>query len=218
MPESPLSLLRHASGDIVEEDWYHPSMIAEHPPLSEPVVRRRFTTAEYHAMAEAGVLAEDERVELITGEIVRMAPIGSRHAGCVRGLNRQLSRLLGYKASIAVQDPVVLDDTSEPEPDIAVLRFREDDYRNLHPRPADILFLIEVADTSVDYDRNVKIPLYAQAGIPEAWLVRLREMCIEIYRNPAPTGYQEMRTLRSGDPVSPLAFPDLELAVDSILR
>jgi Uma2 family endonuclease len=168
-------------------------------------------------MAEAGVLVEDERVELITGEIVGMTPIGSQHAGCVRGLNRQLTRALGDRALIAVQDPIVLDDTSEPEPDIAVLRFREDDYRSLHPKPADVLLIIEVADTSVDYDRNVKLPLYAQAGIPEAWLVRLREACIEIHRNPAATGYQEMRTLRSGDRVSPLAFPDLELAVAAVL-
>ena len=168
-------------------------------------------------MAEAGVLAEDERVELITGEIVRMTPIGSQHAGCVKGLNRQLTRRLGDRATISVQDPVVLDDASEPQPDIAILRFREDHYRGLLPTPADVLLVIEVADTSVDYDRNVKLPLYAQAGIAEAWLVRLREACIEIHRNPAATGYQEMRTLRAGDSVAPLAFPDLELAVAGIL-
>jgi len=198
-------------------------MIAEHPSVAEPLVpassvtRRRFTTAEYHAMAEAGVLAEDERVELIAGEIVRMTPIGSQHAGCVKGLNRRLSRVLGDRATIAVQDPIVLDDASEPEPDVAVLRFREDDYRSLHPKSGDVLFLIEVADTSVDYDRNVKLPLYAQAGIPEAWLVRLPGACIEIHRSPAATGYQEMRTLHPGDRVSPLAFPDLELTVAAIL-
>jgi Uma2 family endonuclease len=205
-------------------------MIAEHPSVAEALVpvssdaspravvaRRRFTTAEYHAMAEAGVLAEDERVELMRGEIVRMSPIGSQHAGCVRELNRQLSRGLGDRALIAVQDPIVLDDASEPEPDIAVLRFREDNYRSVHPKPADVLLIIEVADTSADYDRSVKLPLYAQAGIPEAWLVRLREACIEIHRSPAATGYQEMRTLHSGDTVSPLAFPDIELAVATIL-
>src|SRR4029079_18225180 len=123
-------------------------MIAEHPSLAEAAVaRRRFTTAEYHAMAEAGVLAEDERVELIAGEIVSMSPLASQHAGCVRGLNRQLSGLLGEKALVAVQDPVVLDDLSEPEPDVAILRFREDNYRGSHPHPADILLVIEVADT-----------------------------------------------------------------------
>jgi Uma2 family endonuclease len=195
----------------------HPSVAETHAPGSSAARRRRFTTDEYHAMAEAGVLAEDERVELIAGEIVRMMPIGSQHAGCVRELNRQLSRGLGDRALLAVQDPIVLDDASEPEPDIAVLRFREDNYRSLHPKPADVLLIIEVADTSADYDRNVKLPLYAQAGIPEAWLVRLREACIEIHRNPGTTGYQEMRTLRSGDIVAPLAFPELELAVAGIL-
>jgi Uma2 family endonuclease len=205
-------------------------MIAERPSLSEPLVptssgampqagvaRRRFTTAEYHAMAEAGVLAEDERVELITGEIVRMTPIGSQHAGCVRSLTRQLTRGLGDRALVAVQDPIVLGDATEPQPDTTVLRFREDDYRSLHPKPADVLLVIEVADTSVDYDRNVKLPLYAQAGIPEAWLVRLREACVEIHRQPAATGYQEMRTLRSGETISSLAFPDLAVPVAAIL-
>lgn len=200
-------------------------MIAEHPSVAETrvpgssdtVARRRFTTAEYHAMAEAGVLAEDERVELIAGEIVRLTPIGSQHAGCVRGLNRLLSRGLGDRALIAVQDPIVLDDASEPEPDIAVLRFREDNYRSLHPKPADVLLIIEVADTSADYDRNVKLPLYAQAGIPEVWLVHLREACIEIHCNPTATGYDEMRTLHTGDRVSPFAVPDLELSVAAIL-
>jgi Uma2 family endonuclease len=195
----------------------HPSVAEMHAPGSSAARRRRFTTAEYHAMAEAGILAEDERVELIAGEIVRMMPIGSQHAGCVRELNRQLTRGLGDGALIAVQDPIVLNDASEPEPDIAVLRFREDNYRSLHPKPADVLLLIEVADTSADYDRNVKLPLYAQAGVPEAWLVRLRDACIEVHRNPAATGYQEMRTLHSGDRVSPLSFPDLELAVSAIL-
>ncbi len=168
-------------------------------------------------MAEAGILAEDERVELIAGEIVRMMPIGSQHAGCVRELNRQLSRGLGDRALIAIQDPIGLDDASEPEPDVAVLRFRQDNYRSLHPKPADVLLIIEVADTSADYDRNLKLPLYAQAGIPEAWLVRLRDACIEVHRNPSATGYQEMRTFHSGDRVSSLAFPDLELAVATIL-
>jgi Uma2 family endonuclease len=124
---------------------------------------------------------------------------------------------LGDKALIAVQDPIVLGDATEPQPDITVLRFREDDYRSLHPKPADVLLVIEVADTSVDYDRNVKLPLYAQAGIPEAWLVRLREACVEIHRQPAATGYQEMRTLRSGETISSLAFPDLAVPVAVIL-
>jgi Uma2 family endonuclease len=194
-------------------------MIAEHPSIVETLVpvRRRFTSAEYHAMAEAGVLAEDERVELITGEIVRMGPIGSRHIGCVNYLNGEISAGLRHRAVVSVQNPVQVADGQEPQPDIAVLRFREDHYRGLLPAPSDLLLVIEVADTSVDYDRNVKLPLYAQAGIAEAWLVRLRDACIEIHRSPGATGYQEMRTLRSGDSVAPLAFPELKLAVAGIL-
>jgi len=202
-------------------------VIAEHPvvaappdrpdPASEGPTRRRFTAAEYHAMGEAGILAEDERVELIGGEIVRMTPIGSRHAGCVKSLIRLMGRALGDRGIVSAQDPIVLDGTTEPQPDFAILRFREDTYRSAHPQPADVLLVIEVADSSLEYDRRVKIPLYARAGIPETWLVRLEDGCIEVHRDPAATGYREMRTFRPGDAVAPLAFPDLEVAVAAVL-
>lgn len=167
-------------------------------------------------MIEAGILDEDERVELIAGEILRMTPIGSQHAACVKRFNRQLSRGLGDRALISVQDPIAIGESTEPEPDVAVLRPRADDYADSHPEAKDILWVIEVADTSLEYDRRVKIPLYAQAGIPEAWLVRLLDRCVEIYRDPAATGYQTMQTFRSGD-LAPLAFPDFELAVENLL-
>lgn len=197
-------------------------MIAERPSASElPSVqgaaRRRFTSAEYHAMAAAGILAKDERVELIAGEIVRMAPIRSRHAGCVKRLNRRLTRGLDERALISIQDPVALGDDSEPQPDVAVLRPRDDDYTHSHPQPADVLLIIEVADSSLAYDRSVKIPLYARAGIAETWLVCLEERRLEVHRNPSATGYREVRILRPGDLVAPLAFPDFEITVDSIL-
>jgi Uma2 family endonuclease len=197
-------------------------MIAEHLsaselPSAQGADRRRFTSAEYHAMAEAGILAEDERVELIAGEIVRMAPIGSRHAGCVKGLNRRLTRGLGERALISIQDPIAIGDDSEPEPDVAVLRPRDDDYACSHPRPADVLLIIEVGDSSLAYDRTVKLPLYARAGIAEAWLACLEERRLEVHRDPSTTGYREVRILRPGDRVTPLAFPDFELTVDSIL-
>jgi Uma2 family endonuclease len=181
------------------------------------VSRRLFNTAEYHSMAVAGILAEDDRVELISGDIVTMPPIGSQHAGCVRELTRLLLRGLGDRAIVSPQNPILLDDASEPQPDVAVLRSHSGGYRSAHPRPADVLLVIEVADTSVDYDRQVKLPLYARAGIPEAWLVRLQDASLEVHRNPSATGYQEMRTLRAGDRVSLLAFPDLALAIADIL-
>ncbi|HEY2738818.1 MAG TPA: Uma2 family endonuclease [Thermoanaerobaculia bacterium] len=197
-------------------------MIAERPivselPGAEGGARRRFTSAEYHTMAEAGILAEDERVELIAGEIVRMAPIGSRHAGGVKRLNRRLTRDLGERALISIQDPIAIGDNSEPQPDVAVLRPRPDDYTHSHPKPADVLLVIEVADSSLAYDRGVKIPLYAVAGILEVWLVCLDERRVEIHREPAPAGYRNIRILHPGDRVSPLAFPDFELTVDAIL-
>ena len=184
--------------------------------MVEGVSRRRFTSAEYHAMAEAGILSEDERVELIAGEIVRMAPIGSRHAGCVKRLNRRFT-LLGNRALVSVQDPIALSPSHEPEPDLAILRPREDDYSQSHPTPADVLLVIEVADFSIEYDRDVKIPLYSGAGIPEAWLVDLSQRVIEIYRAPSAAGYREVRILHPGDPLSPQAFPDFELTVEAIL-
>lgn len=184
--------------------------------MVEGVFRRQFTSAEYHAMAEAGILSEDERVELIAGEIVRMAPIGSRHAGCVKRLNRRFSHL-GDRALVSVQDPIALSPSHEPEPDLAILRPREDDYAQFHPAPADILLVIEVADFSVEYDRDVKIPLYARAGIPEAWLVDLIQRVVVIYRAPSESGYDDVRILHPGDSLSPQAFQDFELAVDAIL-
>lgn len=184
--------------------------------MVEGVSRRRFTSAEYHAMAEAGIFSEDERVELIAGEIVRMAPIGSRHAGCVKRLNRGLSPL-GDRALVSVQDPISLGPSLEPEPDLAILRLREDDYTRSHPTPAEVFLVIEVADFSLDYDRDVKIPLYAQAGIPEAWLVNLLQREIHVYRAPSENGYREVGTLRPGDRLSPQAFPDFVLSVEAIL-
>lgn len=206
-------------------------MIAEPPAAAEPLVRRNpetegpsarvglrlFTTAEYHAMAEAGIFAEDERIELIGGEIVRMTPIGSAHAGCVMSLNRLLNRELSERALLSVQNPIVLDDASEPQPDLALLRPREDFYRGAHPGPADVLLVIEVADASLNYDRTVKLPHYAKAGIAEAWLVRLADASIEVHSSPAATGYQAMRTLHAGENLSPQGFPDLVIPVGAIL-
>ncbi len=181
-------------------------------------VRRRFTTEEYHKMGEHGILAEDDRVELIAGEIVEMSPIGPPHAGHVARLNAVLGRLAGDRAIVWVQTPVDLDDYSEPQPDVVLLRPRADFYTTVHPCPADVLLLIEVADSSLDYDRNVKVPLYARAGVPEVWLVDLTGAGrVEVYQNPSGAGYG--RLLRpSREDVVPL--PGLEgvtLAVADIL-
>jgi len=185
--------------------------------MAVELAKRLFTVDEYYQMAEAGIFSEDDRVELIEGEVVEMTPIGSRHAACVKRLNRLLSQGVGAEALIGVQDPIRLSPYSEPQPDLTLLRPRPDFYAQAHPRPEDVLLVVEVAETSADSDRNVKVPLYARAGVPEVWLVDLSEECIETYRQPSPEGYQEVRRLRYGEQLSPQAFPEVELAVDDIL-
>jgi Uma2 family endonuclease len=176
--------------------------------MAGPLPKRRlFTVEEYYQMAEAGIISRDERVELIEGEIVAMAAIGSRHAACVDRLNYFLSQRVGGRALVRVQNPIRLDQFSEPQPDIALLRPRADFYAFAHPGPADVFLVVEVADTSVDFDREVKIPLYARAGIPEAWLVDLTGDCMTAYRGPSARVYQDVQHLQRGQSLFPEAFP-----------
>jgi hypothetical protein len=181
------------------------------------LLRRRFTVDEYHRMAEAGILAEDDRVELIEGEIVEMSPIGSRHAACVKRMTSLFYRQVGQKAIVSVQDSIRLTGHSEPQPDLALLKPRPDFYAKAHPGPEDVLLVVEVAETSPDYDRTVKVPLYARSGVPEVWLVDLAGEGVEVYRQPSPQGYREVRQARRGQRLTPEAFPDVELAVDDVL-
>jgi len=181
------------------------------------VARRRFSVAEYHRMAEAGILAYKERVELIEGEIVHMTPIGRRHMACVDRFTRFFVQGLGDRAIVRVQGSLRLDDRSEPEPDLAILRPRADFYAESDAGPADALLLVEVADTSEHYDRQVKVPLYARAGIPEVWLVDLTAATVTAYRRPDTTGYAEAIVVSGTDELSPLAFPELTLTAGSIL-
>jgi Uma2 family endonuclease len=129
--------------------------------MSVQLRKRYFNVDDYYRMAEAGLFSEGERVELIEGEVVEMSPIGSRHAGCVMRSSTVLNRRFGHLAIVSVQNPIRLDDFSEPQPDLALLKPRKDFYSTSHPTAADVLVVIEVADTSADYDRNVKLPLYA---------------------------------------------------------
>jgi Uma2 family endonuclease len=179
--------------------------------------RRRFTREEYHRMAEAGILHEDDRVELIEGEIVQMTPIGRRHAACVAELTRLLVPAIGQRALLWPQNPITLPDDTEPQPDIVLLRPRPDRYLEDDAQPADVLLLVEVADTSQRYDRMVKLPLYARAGVPEVWIVDLPAEVIEIYRRPTPTSYAQVERAGRGAAVAPAAFPDIVLPVDAIL-
>lgn len=169
--------------------------------------RHLITVEAYHKMGEAGIFSPEERVELIEGEVIDMAPIGSEHAGTVKKLNELFAYALHGKAIVAVQGPVALGHLSEPEPDLAVLQMREDYYRLQHPGPEDILLLIEVADTTARYDREVKVPLYARHGIPEVWLIDLKEGRLEVYSGSERGEYRHVDYYRSGQ-VSPKAFPE----------
>lgn len=180
-------------------------------------IRRPFTVDDYHQMGEIGMLAEDERTELLDGEVVCTMPISSRHAGCVKWLAQRLFAVLAGRAIVGVQDPVSLSRHSEPEPDIAVLRPRDDGYRRSHPEPADVLLLVEVADTSLAVDRSVKAPLYAAAGIPELWIVDLVGDGIEAYRSPSAGGYRLVERFDRRADVRPIAFPDVVVPVDEVL-
>ncbi|MCB9435318.1 MAG: Uma2 family endonuclease [Ardenticatenaceae bacterium] len=181
------------------------------------IVRRLFTVDEYHQMIAAGIFKEDDRLELIGGELITMSPIGPRHAAVVARMTRLLSQHFSDAALVWVQNPVGLEAYSEPEPDVALIQFRSDFYAQAHPEPEDILLLVEVSDTTLAYDRSVKLPLYAQAGVVEVWLVDVGNKAIEVYRQPAENGYQVQLSLRRGDMISLLLFPEIKLAVADIV-
>ncbi len=185
--------------------------------MGMPLTRRSFTVDEYHRMAEAGILGEDDRVELIDGQVVTMTPIGPGHGSCVNRLNALFAPLADGGATLSVQNPLVLTEHEEPQPGFAVLRYRADGYRDRHPRAPDVLLVIEVAETSVESDRQTKMPLYARAGIPEAWLVNLPADAIESYRTPGAESYADIRTAKRGETLTPLRLPSITLRVDDIL-
>ena len=176
--------------------------------------RRRFTRAEYYRMAEAGILGEDDRVELIEGEIVQMSPIGDRHVAFVINVNNLLAGRLAGRALVSPQNPVVLTDDTVPQPDITVLRRRA--YKERRVQADDVLLLIEVADTSLAYDRTTKLRLYAQAGIPEYWIVDCTTESVEVYVQPAGDRYRDVTRVVGPASLRLRAFPDVELTLAEI--
>lgn len=178
----------------------------------------KFDIETYHRLIADGILREDDRVELIDGRVVDKTPVGSRHSAVVKRLNSLFILKVQGRAIVSVQNPVqLLQEQSEPEPDITLLKDREDFYSPELPKGEDVLLVIEVADTSLDYDRETKIPVYAQAEIPEVWLVNLLENCIEIYSSPSPSGYEFRRIARQDHTASPIHFPDISLTANQIL-
>lgn len=181
------------------------------------IVRKKFCTEETHKMMEVGILPEESGWELIDGEIIHRMTIGSKHAGTVKKLNRILTNLLGEKAIVSIQDPIHVDEYNEPEPDIALLKPREDFYTENYPLPEDVLLLVEVSDSTVEFDREVKKNLYAEAGIAEFWLVNLKENTLEVYSQPKNGTYRLAQILEKGETVKSNTIENLSLDVEQIL-
>ena len=187
------------------------------PPAALAPARRRFTVAEYYAMANAGIFSPEERVELLDGDVILMATVLDWHAFVVDWLNENFILSLQGRAQVRIQNPTRLNDYSEPEPDVMLLRRRDDFYRSGHPAPTDVLLLIEVSDSSLSFDFNQKLPRYAAAGIPEVWIINRPDIRIESYSNPAGDEYATVRHYGHDESIAPQAFPDIVLEVNRII-
>ena len=183
----------------------------------QEITKKLFTVDEYYRMAEAGILTPEDRVELIDGEIIQMSAIGHRHMACVTRATTLFILAFGSKAVVSTQNPVQLSGWTEPQPDLVILKPRSDFYDTGKPKAEDVLFTVEVADTSLLYDRNVKLPRFAAAGIPEVWIDDLQNDVVLVFRNPLVDGYQTTMTLQRGDTISPIAFPNNSFAIDDLL-
>lgn len=178
----------------------------------------RFTVDAYYRLSEAGILDEDDRVELIDGQILVMEPISSEHGGHTKRLIRLFTKLLGDRAIVGVQDPIQIDEFNHPQPDITVCRPRDDFYTNGHPEADDIHLVVEIAWTSARRDRGLKVPLYGRAGIAECWLVDIPNGALDVYTCPSDGGYDKAVRLRRGASVRPVAFPDVEIRTDDVVN
>jgi Uma2 family endonuclease len=185
--------------------------------MSIQLSTHRFTIHDFHRMAQAGIFSEDDRVELLDGEIIEMTPIGSRHAACVAREGQLFNLRLGTSVIVWVQNPIRLDDRSELQPDVVQLRPRPGFYAQDHPGPQDVLLLIEVADTALELDRDIKLPLYAKAGIREVWIVDLTGRTVHVYRQPSLQGYWTSSQARGVEQLTPEALPHLAISASEIL-
>jgi Uma2 family endonuclease len=183
------------------------SALLDHP-QKHPI-----SAAEYLRMGEAGVFAPEARLELIEGEIIEMAPIGSPHAGCVNKLNQLFVQRAGGGAVVAVQNPVIISNLSVPQPDLALLKPRADYYAGAHPETADVYLVVEVADTTVTFDLGRKATIYARCGIAELWVVDVNDRAIHVFRQPRANGYAGMSSVRTGERVACNAFPAIAVEV-----
>lgn len=178
--------------------------------------RFKLTVDQYHRMGEVGILHENDRVELIDGELIRMAPIGSLHCGLVSRLTRLLVQRVANRAIVSPQNSVILSNVTEPQPDFSLLRWRNDDYMSAVPVAADTLLVIEVADSSLRYDRDVKLRFYAESGVPEFWIVDARRRQLLVYREPAGNRYRSAQTLAEGETAICAALPEVRIGVSEL--
>jgi Uma2 family endonuclease len=185
--------------------------------MQTEATRKLFTVDDYYRMAEVGILKPTDRVELIEGEIVEMSPIGVRHAMAVNRATMLFARGVGDKAVVAVQNAARIDTYNEPQPDVVLIRPREGFYGTEHPRPDEVLLLIEVSETSLRFDRNVKLPIYARSGIREVWIADLNSDTVTAFRKPKDKTYTETLIRERHESISPDAFPDFSIKVDELL-
>lgn len=178
----------------------------------EYVTPKTWTTAEYHRLIEIGVLSSEDKIELLDGQIVEMSPAGNYHAACIEFLGDELKRLLSKDFMIRRQNPILLANNSEPEPDLAIVKYRKDYYAHAHPGPEDILLLIEVADTSLAKDRHIKSVLYAEANIPEYWIMNTEEDLLEQFIYPENGRYKQQRIYSKGELLESPLLPALEIS------
>ncbi len=181
------------------------------------VTKRLFTVDEFYRMADAGIFAEGDRVELIEGEIIQMSPIGHRHMVCVNRANDLFVSALKGKALISIQNPLRLNEYNEPQPDLVAFKWRADYYASKPYTLDDALFVVEISDTTLRYDTRVKLPIYAAAGVQEVWIENLKENLLLVCRYPISKVYKTQLSLRQGDLVSPFAFPDVRFKVEDLL-
>jgi Uma2 family endonuclease len=185
--------------------------------MTVQILREKFTVGQYHQMIESGILTDRDHVELLQGEIIEMSPVGRQHAAYVDRLTELFVLELSSWARIRVQSPIRLSNNSEPQPDVAILQRRADFYAEGHPQPQDIFALVEVSDTTIEFDRTVKVPLYAQDNIAEVWIVDLNAEAVQVYREPVTACYQHVQTYHRGQSIASQVFADVQFAVDQLL-
>jgi Uma2 family endonuclease len=184
--------------------------------MSAPLPRHKLNLTDYHRMIEAGIFTPEQRIELLEGELFDMAPIGPAHSGTTNYLTRLFFQAVGDKAIVSVQNPIMLGDNSEPQPDLCLLCSREDFYEKSHPAATDVLLLIEIADTSASADRAYKIPLYARHGIPEVWLIDVKRQQLEIHRQPEQGQYRQVYLAQPNERIALSQLAEIEIALSQI--